>query len=253
MMTESIHSQPVISIIIPCLNEEDYLGTLLKQLASQRDAPDFEVIVADSKSDDNTLTVAQQFAGRLPIKALELKKRGVSLARNNGAKEARGQWLLFLDADVRLPKERFLYQLFEVTREYNAQYATTHIRADSRHPFDRIFYWSSSRFFQKTFRQNEPRMTGAVMLIKRWLHQEVDGFDETQSAGEDVAYSEKIAQKSKEGIFIDSLQVICSARRFKQDGRLVMLARMISWNCKWWPRKWSFMDNYFDTPRHRQR
>ncbi|MEN7550303.1 glycosyltransferase family 2 protein [Rapidithrix thailandica] len=89
----------LLSIIIPTLNEENYLGlTLAKVLQQYRDKPPPEIIVVDAGSKDATYTIAQSFPEVRWISVPEFKgKKYASL--NHGARLARGKFLLFLDAD----------------------------------------------------------------------------------------------------------------------------------------------------------
>lgn len=87
-----------LSVIIPALNEEESLDSLLSDLAGQTREAD-EVIVVDAGSEDGTVSVAERpgvrvLAGYPPV----------AKGRNLGGKSARGGVLIFLDADVRLPK-----------------------------------------------------------------------------------------------------------------------------------------------------
>lgn len=87
----------MISIIIPCLNEAAVIADCLQALAPLR-ARGAEVIVVDGASHDNTVALAQPLADQV-IGA----PRGRALQMNAGAAAARGEVLLFLHADCRLP------------------------------------------------------------------------------------------------------------------------------------------------------
>ncbi|PSO44096.1 hypothetical protein BRC21_01930 [Candidatus Saccharibacteria bacterium SW_7_54_9] len=220
-------NRPEISIIIPCLNEEEYIQRLLEDL-SEQDFDNFEVIVVDSASSDNTAEVAEHQASVLPLWVVRLQKRGVSRARNAGAQKAQGNWLLFLDGDVHITEATFLRRLYDTAQRNDAQYGTSSIRTDSWHPFDRIFYLLSTRFFRKTFRGNEPLMTGAVMLVSARLHHEVNGFDETIQIGEDLDYAQRIASYSNKGVFAPG-HVFISNRKFLHRGRIRALLIAAGW------------------------
>jgi len=86
----------MLSIIIPTLNEEKFLPHLLISLKEQT-FKDFEIIVADNNSTDATRSIALKSGAKMVEGGLPAR------GRNNGAKVARGEWLLFLDADVILP------------------------------------------------------------------------------------------------------------------------------------------------------
>jgi glycosyltransferase involved in cell wall biosynthesis len=88
------------SIVIPTLNEEVYLPKLLQDLTHQTQKS-FEVIVVDGKSEDNTKEIALSFAKKLPLRFFSTPTRNVSFQRNYGSQKAKGEYLLFLDADAR--------------------------------------------------------------------------------------------------------------------------------------------------------
>jgi glycosyltransferase involved in cell wall biosynthesis len=94
---------PALSIIIPVLNEEKYLPSLLTDLSLQT-YRDFEVIIVDGQSQDKTVAKANQFTHRLPrLSILFSDLRNVCHQRNLGAQMATANLLLFMDADNRLP------------------------------------------------------------------------------------------------------------------------------------------------------
>lgn len=84
-----------ISVIIPTLNEEKYLPALLETLKPQMKKGD-EIIVVDGGSADKTVKLAKANGCRV----LELKSRGIGVARTHGAKNARNDIVAFMDADT---------------------------------------------------------------------------------------------------------------------------------------------------------
>lgn len=95
--------KPYFSIIIPTLNERKYLPRLLRDLSLQS-FTDFEVIIVDGHSEDSTLLQAQKFVYKLPsLKIISSTRRHVCYQRNLGAKRARANWFIFMDADDSLP------------------------------------------------------------------------------------------------------------------------------------------------------
>lgn len=91
-----------ISLIIPCKNESGVVDKLLSSLLDQTRPAD-QIIVVNSHSSDDTVARAQAFADRLPLQTIDALKRGVANARNEGATAARGDMLVFIDADSTLP------------------------------------------------------------------------------------------------------------------------------------------------------
>ncbi|HEY1463163.1 MAG TPA: glycosyltransferase family 2 protein [Terriglobales bacterium] len=98
-------SSPLVSIIVPARNEEASLGACLESLVAQTGV-DFEIIVVNDHSTDRTAEIGRSFSSVRLIGAPDLPASwtGKNNAVTAGAKEARGSWFLFTDADtVHLP------------------------------------------------------------------------------------------------------------------------------------------------------
>lgn len=105
-------NDPLISIIIPTYNEEEDIAKCL-DAALALDYPNKEIIVVDSASTDRTPQILAGFAARGQIRLLtEPERRGVSSARNYGLKEAKGEIVVILNADVILQRD-FLRQIMQ--------------------------------------------------------------------------------------------------------------------------------------------
>ena len=90
-------SLPTVSVVIPCFNQARYLGHAIASALSQSHAP-LECIVVDDGSTDETVAVAQVLRARV----IRQGNHGVSAARNAGLALARGEFVVFLDADDEL-------------------------------------------------------------------------------------------------------------------------------------------------------
>ena len=104
-MSTTEPTPPQISIIVPARNEESCLADCLQSLASQTEVS-FEIIVVDDHSTDHTRAIALSFPGVHAIEANPLLEgwTGKNNAVTTGAAQARGEWLLFTDADtIHLP------------------------------------------------------------------------------------------------------------------------------------------------------
>jgi peptidoglycan-N-acetylglucosamine deacetylase len=93
--TQKRHEPPFISVIIPAHNEEEFLPATLDALRRQKYRP-FETIVVTNGCTDRTAEAVRGKCDQL----YELEERGLGPARNLGAQKARGNLLLFLDADT---------------------------------------------------------------------------------------------------------------------------------------------------------
>jgi len=96
-----------LTVIVPARNEEDCLGDCLQSLVSQSEdifelGRDWELIVVDDHSTDGTAEIARGFAGVTPMQAGKLEPgwTGKTNAVWTAARQARGRWLLFTDADT---------------------------------------------------------------------------------------------------------------------------------------------------------
>lgn len=93
-------TDPLFSIVVPCYNAEEYLGTALESLKAQG-VTDWEAIVVDDRSVDKTLDCARRASEgdeRIRVYALE-ENKGVAHARNFGLSRTRGVYVGFLDCD----------------------------------------------------------------------------------------------------------------------------------------------------------
>ena len=82
--------KPFFTIIIPTLNEENFVGRLLNDLVKQT-FNNFEIILVDGRSTDTTIEVVKKYAKILPFrKIIKIGGRNVSKQRNRGAQSASG-------------------------------------------------------------------------------------------------------------------------------------------------------------------
>jgi len=102
-MSKTIKKNPLVTVIIPTYNRGWILKEAIESVLSQ-DFDDFELIVVDDGSTDNTDSILDEYAGDIIV--LRQDNRGVSAARNAGINFASGQLIAFLDSDdVWLPKK----------------------------------------------------------------------------------------------------------------------------------------------------
>jgi glycosyltransferase involved in cell wall biosynthesis len=105
-----------VSILIAAFNSESTLGETLDSVLAQT-SPDWEAIVVDDGSCDGTLAIARSYHARdNRIRVLHQENQGAGAARNRAASEARGEWLLAVDADDLLLPEALAQQLAFIAR-----------------------------------------------------------------------------------------------------------------------------------------
>jgi glycosyltransferase involved in cell wall biosynthesis len=113
-MTAPVHN--LVSVILPCFKHAQYLKQAVESVLAQTYRP-IEIIVIDDGSPDNTPQVAAKFGNRIIYHRQE--NAGLSAARNKGISLARGEYLLFLDADDYLQPFAIAcaMQLFEISED----------------------------------------------------------------------------------------------------------------------------------------
>ena len=90
----------LVSVIVPCLDAEDWLEEQLAALAAQTYEGDWELLLVDNGCSDGSIEIARAWQGRLPLRIVEASdRRSLNHARNAGAAAARGDFLAFCDAD----------------------------------------------------------------------------------------------------------------------------------------------------------
>lgn len=113
---------PAVSILIPCYNAERWLAATLESALAQT-WTNSEVIVINDGSQDGSLRVAREFAGR-GVRVIDQPNAGASAARNRGLREARGEFIQFLDADDLLSPDKIAAQVALLRRQPAGTLAT---------------------------------------------------------------------------------------------------------------------------------
>ncbi len=105
-----------ISVIIPFFNAGRYLRRCLESVVSQ-DFSEYEIICVNDGSTDESLSIAEEFAGRFPyVRVISQENRGLSNARNRGMEVAEGEYILFADGDDYLEKN-VIGKLYNICRD----------------------------------------------------------------------------------------------------------------------------------------
>ena len=108
---------PKVSIIIPCYNEEMYIADAINSVLAQSEQ-DFEIIVVDNNSKDYTAKIVNEIKDKR-ISLIQEEKQGLVYARNRGFREAKGEWVLRMDADARL-HQSWLEHTLKIMEHENA-------------------------------------------------------------------------------------------------------------------------------------
>lgn len=218
-LTRSKISKPFFSVVIPALNEEKYLPHLLQDLSKQT-FTDFEVIVVDGNSEDKTVTKAKQFEKKLPITVFTVSKRNVSHQRNFGAKNAKAQWLIFMDADNRIPPFFLLGLRYQLAKNPNTDFFTTWINTKATNQSDKIWERSINLSYEISWKiLNKPQCFGALIGCKKSVF-DLYPFDENQLFFEDVQFLLNLNKHGFKFTIFREPTFTYSLRRQKKEGKL---------------------------------
>lgn len=206
-----------LSVVIPCKNEAGTVEQLLDSLVAQTSAPD-EIVVIDSHSTDTTVKAVKAYDKKLPIKIITAKGRGVTAARNEGAAAASGDMLLFIDADIRLPKKLIATMRRQIANR-NLEVGGfpqrmieggVGLRAGARLMNSYIHLMSHTK---------APIFFCCFFATKK-IHETIGGFDPEIWIMEDYDYAYRAKKAGAKFGLIKGMYFIASIRRFKKKAGL---------------------------------
>ena len=201
---------PKVSVVIPAYNEATYIDRLLEALTKQN-FKNFEVIISDAQSKDGTEKVVNSFKEKLKVKFIEAPPKGPAFGRNQGAKQAKGEWLLFLDADDDIDDANFIDILISKAEAKGWMTASTKMKFRNKHGLWVLYYYQKLLAHTK-----RPVASGYCILTKRSLFQKSGGFNEKIKFGEDYEYVSRVGGNGFG--FVDDTYFYMDPRRNDSEG-----------------------------------
>jgi glycosyltransferase involved in cell wall biosynthesis len=233
---------PRWSIILPAHNEEALIG---KAVRSARQAAEtlgepFEIIVVNDASTDRTAEIAREHGATV----IDVDRRQIAAVRNEGAKVARGEWLVFMDGDTWMPPEMLQSVKWELEKGAIGGGAT--VMFDGTVPLYAVI---GMNLLVPIFRWTRTA-AGCFMYATRDAFDAIGGFDETLFASEEVAFSKAMRQQ---GRFMVLRERVTSSGRKVRQYRLrellgVIFRQMIKGPRKAW-RSREGLDVWYNAPR----
>lgn len=211
---------PTVSIIIPTLHEEKLIERTLSQFTQElKQRFQMEIVVSDGGSADRTVEIARQYADSV-IEAVPGAIQNISKGRNIGARAARGEIFLFINADTSVENiEHFFDEMIRIITRPNVVAATCRVgiyRAEEGLS-DRLFHTAYNWLFylENVFGLGMGR--GECHVVRRSSFFAVGGYSESIAAGEDFELFVRL-KKTGKIVFANHLRVDESPRRYRKYG-----------------------------------
>lgn len=208
----------MLTIIIPCKNEENYIGRLLGDLCEQKDII-FKIYIADANSTDSTVKIINKYKSLLNI---EIIKGGLpAIGRNNGLEKTKTKWVLFLDSDIRIIDTNLLSDAVKKSIYCDSDLITCKLNS-----FDiktKIIYFFNNIIINLS-KYDKPFAVGSFMLFKTDTIKLLGGFPTDLMHCEDYFLSKQV---NKNKFYILDKFIYTDNRRFKKMSYIGMIKYFI--------------------------
>ncbi len=213
------------SVVVPTWNEERWLPILLNAIT--REPSVSEIIVADHSSSDDTVRIAVDSDCRLACGGLP------AVGRNAGARVAKEDILLFIDADVKVTCE-----IFNVLMAKFQDPATSLVYfrmvPDSDQFFVKTAYKAADLYARLCGLLGTSQGSAPLIGVRRHAFVEVGGFDERVSAAEDVDFIRRVGRQVGGVKYVRSTVLHVSARRFDLEAGRSYSVKCVIWGLLRW-------------------
>ncbi|MGM0366296.1 MAG: TIGR04283 family arsenosugar biosynthesis glycosyltransferase [Actinomycetota bacterium] len=194
----------MISIIIPTLNEEKNISSCIESILRQ--TPEFEIIIVDAGSSDNTVAIAQS------KKAVVLRsdKKNIGYQCNLGAKSSNGDILIFLHADTRLCENALERVRYFFKKYRGAAGGSFNMRIEGNSFFYKILSMGGNIFCAIT----KIHFGDRGIFVRKKVFERISGFQDMPIM-EDVDFSQRMKKHGKTKILKGP--VVSSSRKFEKE------------------------------------
>ncbi len=205
-----------VSIVVCTLNEEKNIVGCLRALRAQDFKGNYEIIVADGNSEDQTRALAKPLADKIVVE----KKRSIAYERQAGAREARGKIIAFTDADSKAPRDwvRKIHETFEKNTQVSLIYGPVfYSDVSANEQWISTFFMPKFLHLMSILRMHNP--IGSNLAIRRDVFETIGGFDTNYITCEDLDLGKRAGKHGKLH-YHKQLKHYVSARRVKKWGYL---------------------------------
>lgn len=222
-MASAGNNKPTVSVVLPVRNEGRFIASVLQALSEQEYPRDnFEIIVVDGKSTDDTVSVARQFADRFSrFQVIENPKRLSSAARNLGYRAASGDFILYIDGHCHIPSKRLIADMVEIFRRSGADALCRPqpLTAGPQTWFQQAVSLARSSHLghalDSTIYGNQERVVPAASsgaMYRREVFAKIGEYDENFDACEDVEFNTRVDKAGLKAMISPALTVEYAAR-----------------------------------------
>lgn len=213
----------LVTIIIPCKNEENYIGNILDDIANQDDILGTKVIVADADSFDRTVQIVMEKADKYKHIDIVITNGGtVSEGRNNGSLFAETPFLCFIDADVRLFTSNTLVDTVAKGAQ-GYKLVTCKLKSYSKSYISKLAFWVYN-YIHKLLSLKYPFAIGAYFFVCREKFNQFGKFSTTSDNSEDFLFSQNFSPTE---FYVMNHFIGQDDRRFKTLGYVGMVKHLI--------------------------
>ncbi len=210
------------SVVIPAHNEAGSIANAINALKAQTvPREDFEIIVVDNASNDNTYERALNAGADIVIKE---SKKGANMARQTGFENSKGEIVAFLDADClpppdwlqKIEKDLSQKNIAAVSGPYDYEFKGIYKIID--HIYTMHFAQPATRFLGFIFRKKAGIIIGGNFAAKRYAIEAIGGLPPLAFWGDDSTIAMLISRKVGKVLFDLDLIVKSSDTRFQEYG-----------------------------------
>jgi glycosyltransferase involved in cell wall biosynthesis len=213
----------LFSIVIPTLNEENFIGGILSDLV-QQDLRDFEIVHVDGRSEDKTCEIVQSYRNRLTLRTITSTRRNLSYQRNVGADDAKGRYLIFIDADIRIPRKSFLTQIAKEVQKTQSLIYLPKVEVNKKDIMTNVMWELYNASVELSKQSKAPIPTSGMFIVDKQFFMRVGKYHITQKHDNNILFAEDqdvLRRAKKMGVVGKTLSHISyhmSLRRFEREG-----------------------------------
>lgn len=184
----------MISIIIPVYNQADHLGNCLASLKEQT-YNNYEIIVVDDGSEDDIASVISESKPIFNIKLsyFEQENQGASAARNRGARIAKGEYLIFCDADIIMSPQMLGSMLKTLKNNPNSSFCYS------------SFIWGRKKFTLWPYDARKLKQMPYINTASLIRKEHFPGFDEKLKRFQDWDLWLTMSERGYKGVWLDQI------------------------------------------------